>query len=81
MEGTKARRDTSGKERIEEESAGSEIEVLEPSVSHSMPLQSGTIPSPKLSLNTWNQSKNEQYTSSTVSPAVCHILTFYSWPI
>ena len=39
----------------------------------SMPLQSGTIPSLVLSLNTWNQSENEQYISSSVSPVACHI--------
>ena len=55
--------------------------VIRSVLEYASPLQSGTIPSPELSLNTWNQSRNEQYTSFSVLPAGCHILTFYLSPI
>ena len=44
------------------------------------PTKSGTIPSLALNPANWNQSKNEQYISSSVTPVACHILTSYLLP-
>jgi len=39
-----------------------------------------TIPSLALNPTNWNQSKNEQYISPSVTPVACHIRTSYLLP-